>query len=410
MVLDQFVALVRDGEDDFYAKRSLFRAFGRQQVRQGRSLEALLAAYRIGARLAWRRTRDAVRRAGLDTLTMSLLAEATFAYIDELSAVSAEGFAEEQAARAGELERRRAGLVRLLTAPSVPDQAAVRDAASAAHWSLPATAATLVWDSSIEESLGRRLPHGALIAVLDGIGCALLPDPSGPGRRAEIEAAVGECSAVLGPTVTPAECGQSLRRATEVFGLVQRDILPREGMILAEEHLGEVLVNGSPEVVAELSRRVLAPLAGLSEKARLRLAATLLAWLVTRVTYRRHPWHFTSTPRRCATGLPNCAISSAARWTTHTPASNCRSPSVARPGKGERWHRAPGRESDRDPPPRLGSTRADSRGAPEPRGARRALFRGVEPPLRAAPSLRRLSSLEGMLAGALSHPGRKAMT
>ena len=146
MVLDQFVALVRDGEHDFHAKRRLFLAFGRQQVRQGRSLEALLATYRIGARLAWRRTRDAARRAGLDTQTMSLLAEATFAYIDELSAVSAEGFAEEQAARAGELERRRAALVRLLTASPAPEQGAVQEAAAAARWPLPSTAAALVWD------------------------------------------------------------------------------------------------------------------------------------------------------------------------------------------------------------------------------------------------------------------------
>ena len=68
-----------------------------------------------------------------------LLAEAIFAYVDELSAESAEGFAREQAERAGELERRRRALAELLVATPAPDAGAVAAAAEAAHWRLPAT-------------------------------------------------------------------------------------------------------------------------------------------------------------------------------------------------------------------------------------------------------------------------------
>ncbi len=55
------------------------------------------------------------------------LGEAIFAYIDELSAESAEGYAEEQSVAAGESERRRRRLVRLLAQDPPAGQEAVRD-------------------------------------------------------------------------------------------------------------------------------------------------------------------------------------------------------------------------------------------------------------------------------------------
>jgi hypothetical protein len=278
-VLDQFVALVRNGESDLGPRRGLFRAFGREEARQGRSLDALLAGYRVGARLAWRRTREAAGRAGLDAETMSLLAEATFAYIDELSAVSAEGYAEEQSARAGELERRRAVLVQLLAGPRIPDASEVKEAAAAARWQVPATVAVLVWPPADEDRLPSRLPRGTLVAVVDELSCALVPDPSGPGRRGEIERAVREGVAILGPTVPPAEAGRSLRRAADAYGLAGLGLIPEDGLVLAEDHLAEALLHAAPELLADLGRRALAPLEGVAPKARARLAATLLAWL-----------------------------------------------------------------------------------------------------------------------------------
>ena len=94
--------------------RGRLPALGRGEMRAGRSLDALLSAYRVGARVAWRRIAEAGGRAGLEPATLYLLAESIFAYIDVLSAESAEGYALEQSATAGEMERRRRRLVRLL--------------------------------------------------------------------------------------------------------------------------------------------------------------------------------------------------------------------------------------------------------------------------------------------------------
>ncbi|MGB7685855.1 MAG: hypothetical protein WBL45_08755, partial [Solirubrobacterales bacterium] len=93
----QFVALVRDPDTGREQGREVYVELGRGEQRQGRALDSLLAAYRVGARVAWRRIAAACRRAGLEAEPLTLLAEAIFAYIDELSADSADGYAEARA-------------------------------------------------------------------------------------------------------------------------------------------------------------------------------------------------------------------------------------------------------------------------------------------------------------------------
>ncbi|MBW8060764.1 MAG: hypothetical protein FVQ78_10725, partial [Solirubrobacterales bacterium] len=82
--LRQFVTLIRDPAAG-RAGREVYVGLGRGELRQGRTLDSLQAAYRVGARVAWRRIAAAGRRAHLDPEVLSLLAEAIFAYIDELS-------------------------------------------------------------------------------------------------------------------------------------------------------------------------------------------------------------------------------------------------------------------------------------------------------------------------------------
>ena len=119
------------------AGREVYVDLGRGEMRAGRSLDALLSAYRLGARVAWRRFAAAGERAGLSPRTLYLLAESIFAYIDELSGDSIEGYASEQAAAAGALQRRRQRLARLLIQDPPAAPAAIEEAASEAGWTLP---------------------------------------------------------------------------------------------------------------------------------------------------------------------------------------------------------------------------------------------------------------------------------
>jgi hypothetical protein len=172
----------RGGRDDTYVE------LGRGELRAGRTLDALLAAYRVGARHAWRRFVDAGVAGGLEPATLYRLGEAIFAYIDAISAESAEGFAEEQSAAAGERQRRRRALVRLLAAHPPADEEAIRTAAGAAGWTLPREVAAVAVTGGEEgqldsdaQRLARRIDPDAVGAVVEDAACVLVPDPDAPG-------------------------------------------------------------------------------------------------------------------------------------------------------------------------------------------------------------------------------------
>ena len=87
--LRHFLAEVRAGGP--VARPDVYSALGRGEMRAGRSLESLMSAYRIGARVAWRRFAAAGVLAGLEPAVLYELAESIFAYIDVLSSESAAG-------------------------------------------------------------------------------------------------------------------------------------------------------------------------------------------------------------------------------------------------------------------------------------------------------------------------------
>src|ERR1700761_8777506 len=130
--LAQFVALIRDPDAGRDSGREVYLALGRGEQRAGRTLDSLQAAYRIGARISWRRFADACSDAGVDAEAVALLAEAVFAYIDELAADSVEGFAQAQAEVEDLRRRRRRELVALLLADPPADAADLTAVARAA--------------------------------------------------------------------------------------------------------------------------------------------------------------------------------------------------------------------------------------------------------------------------------------
>ncbi|HWX74083.1 MAG TPA: hypothetical protein VNZ05_02190, partial [Solirubrobacteraceae bacterium] len=78
----QFVELIEHPGRGRAQSREVYRALGRGEMRSGRSLDVLQAAYRIGARATWRRLAEAGLRAGLEAPVLCSLAESVFAYID----------------------------------------------------------------------------------------------------------------------------------------------------------------------------------------------------------------------------------------------------------------------------------------------------------------------------------------
>src|SRR6201996_7921543 len=190
--LAQFVSLIRDPDAGRDSGREVYLALGRGEQRTGRTLDSLQAAYRIGARIAWRRFADACRGAEVGAESLALLAEAVFAYIDELAADSVEGFAQAQAEGEDLRRRRRRELVALLLADPPAEAADLAATARAASWDVPAGLAALACPEEALARVTRRLPPEALATVIEGEGCLLLPDPEGPGRaEAVARAAAG---------------------------------------------------------------------------------------------------------------------------------------------------------------------------------------------------------------------------
>ena len=90
---------------------------------------------------------------------LSLLAESIFAYIEELSADSVEGYAEARSRLEGERRHRRRELVSLLVRDPPAAEADLRAAAEAAGWRVPRTAAALACDEERLERLAGAAAH-----------------------------------------------------------------------------------------------------------------------------------------------------------------------------------------------------------------------------------------------------------
>ncbi len=283
--LQQFVDLIGRPGEVSASSREVYRELGRGEQRAGRTLDALQTAYRMGARLSWRRLSALARDRGADAETVSLLAESIFAYIEEVSASSIEGYAQAQAELAGERERRRRRLVRLLVGEQEgaveldPHAVAVE-----AGWRLPARVAVLACDHPDLTRLSTLIGGQAIGARLQEIGCVLVPG-EGERRVREVERALERMDgqqpwhAALGPCLARGEAPVSFARARETLALMQAGILPVGRLAIASEHLLSLLLHRDPSLTAELSARRLSPLQDLAPGSRRRLEQTLLAWL-----------------------------------------------------------------------------------------------------------------------------------
>ena len=292
-----FIARVAQPDRSMEPVLDEFRVIGGTAAREGRTLDGLQDALRLGARVAWRWLCEA--GASLDRRELSRVGEAVFGYLDELAAACARGYAEAGALATGDRQRRLLDLI-LADPPPRPEQVAAQ--ARAADWILPAQVAVAVLGRQRRDH-GRDtllLPPGVLADWTAADPCLLIPDPDGPGRQAALDRALrdralldralldraqGGRPAVIGPSIPLARAAQSLRWARHARTLVQAGVIPAgngpdgNGPIRCDQHLSTLLVLADEDLAAALGARRLAPLARLRPAQRDRIAETLLAWL-----------------------------------------------------------------------------------------------------------------------------------
>jgi len=254
---------------------AVYRSLGYGEHRAGRSLDVLQSAYRVGARVAWRRMSQAAAAAGASAEAQRKLAEAMFAYIDQLAAESVEGYAEAQLADAGDLERRRTALLTAMLSAPPPDMHTLAEAAAEARWGIPRTLACLVVGGEAAAKVGRRLSGDILSGRLGDASCIVVPSPAGVEGEARIAAERLGVAIGLGPCVPCGDAAISLQWARLAHQLAPA----AGGLVVAEERLADIALRAAPGIISALRERALAPLEGESERSRARLEATLLAWL-----------------------------------------------------------------------------------------------------------------------------------
>ncbi len=272
----------------------VYERLGGGEVRSGRSLESLLAAYRSGARVTFRAISRAVDMSSLSPDVLLALGESLFAYIDELSSASAQGYAQEQSERAGEQLRRRGEVVEMILRGDGGDGSVARSAA-AIGWTLPETLVVAVVPATYADGLRAALGRDALVAERGTDVVVLMPFVNRSARRRDLERALHDRQAIVGPPRPWQHAAESLHLAVSagVRGLSSGAALPSgmgptgEGQgsqsvgrpVWVEDRLAELVVLSEPLAVADLARRRLAPLDDLRPATRERLAETLLAWL-----------------------------------------------------------------------------------------------------------------------------------
>ncbi|MFA1538577.1 PucR family transcriptional regulator [Actinomadura monticuli] len=270
--LDQFT-----GGGESYARRDeLCRELGRSEAYQGRTLDALQAAYRVGVQVAWRRVASVARERRLPAEVMTRLAEALFAYIDELASLSVEGYLEVRSS-ADELPGDRRRLLRMVLGPGAAT-GALTEAAEAAGWDVPATV-TMVAMPAGARCLREAMDGDVLVNLADAEPHLLIPGPYSPERAAMLNRALPERRSAVGLTVPLAQAADSLRWARRALALVESGCLEDAGPTLCERHLLELWLLSDGPLLDQLARRELAALAGMPRTRRMRMTETLVAWL-----------------------------------------------------------------------------------------------------------------------------------
>jgi hypothetical protein len=280
---------------------SMFHDLGRLLAMEGRSIGALHAALRVGARVTWQSLQEQARQGNGNPEAFAYIGETVFWYMDELAASCSAGYAEARAELAGETSQLRRHLLDVLTTSPAPPPAALESLAQAAGWPLPRRVAAVALTPLAAGNPG-PLPANVLADLTRRDPRLLIADPDGPGRRGQLGTALrgwltaggqpgtrrppaGQLVAV-GPAVPLTGAGDSLRWAGQALALARRGLIRAKsdndggaGIVWCEDHLPTLVLLADTDLAATLSRDALAPLRQLRPGQADRLARTLLAWL-----------------------------------------------------------------------------------------------------------------------------------
>ncbi|MEC3993682.1 helix-turn-helix domain-containing protein [Actinacidiphila sp. DG2A-62] len=308
----------------------LCRQFGRFEAYEGRSLDSLQSAYRIGCQVALRRVRTVGRRYSLSASFMLTFADALFAYMGDLAELSREGYVQALEELGEEPDNRRRRLLRRILGGAAVARGALAELADHSGWPLPEEV-TLVALAPGSRPSRAALDRDLLVDFADPEPHLLIPGPLTPARRESLAAALDGCRAAVGLTTALGEAADSLRWARHTLALAESGIISPAGgangtggangmggangtggtatgaatearttamteagtgaasadgggVLLSEDHLLPLWLLGDSALADQIATKYLAPLVGLTPAQRSRLIDTLRIRLTTRGT------------------------------------------------------------------------------------------------------------------------------
>jgi DNA-binding CsgD family transcriptional regulator len=259
-----------------------FRYAGRIEFREGRSMDSLQAAVRIGSRVGWRHLRAGGVALGIPTEILMDFADALFTYSDELCTVALAGYTQAQTQASGTIERRRQQLLKLLISDAPSSPQTIADLARASSWTVPEQVAVIALEYRQDQHQNppSGLPQHVLVDLESTEPCLVMADPQEHldllgkelnGRRAAV-----------GPLVPVEQAHRSLAAARRALVLAARGVLPDGDIVQCADHLTTLALCADEFLLTHLTENALRPLDGLTVKQRERLSETLLTWLGAR--------------------------------------------------------------------------------------------------------------------------------
>jgi hypothetical protein len=245
-------------------------------------MDALLAAYRVGARVSWRELSGTAVEVGLSAETLAKFAELVFAYIDELSAASVAGHTDELATSGQVRQRYLQALSRSLLQGDPADQ--LTDRAERAGWEPPKTLTVVILPNAHVRGVLASLDPRTLRTEdelpeleKEDVAVLLVPDAHGSARPALLRSLRGR-QAWVGPDKPWTTVRTSYLRVlrTRGLGLTWESSAPVD----TEHHLASLVVTSDAAALEDLRERVLAPFASLRPATAERLIETLREWLL----------------------------------------------------------------------------------------------------------------------------------
>ncbi|XMN05410.1 helix-turn-helix domain-containing protein [Streptomyces griseobrunneus] len=281
--LSSFVDLVAEPTAPTTLRDDMCRRFGRFEAYEGRTMDTLQGAYRLGARVALRRAKKVGQSYHLSPTLMLSFADALFAYVDELESLSREGFLEVQSQSGEQSEALRRRLLHLILAGRPAPRSAIADLCEQTGWALP-DEVTLVAVRAPAGLDRLSADRDILLDLSDPQPHLLIPGPLDTARRSMLEQALPASHAAIGLTVPTAQACDSIRWARRVLELVDAGVIDDAPLIRCEDHLITLWLLSDPALLDQLAQRELAAVAGISATRRERLIETLRIWLDTRGT------------------------------------------------------------------------------------------------------------------------------